>query len=550
MSDFSASVRRKNLERLSRDKFDILVVGGGITGAGIARDAALRGLRVALVDKGDFASGTSSRSSKLVHGGLRYLESFQPHMVYECSRERYKLKKIAPHLIKPLPYIMPLYKGEKIGPGLMNLGMWLYKILGSFSHVKRHKMLKPEQLLRLEPAIREDGLLGGVFFYESMVDDARLTLMTIIDAHRHGATVANYAGVVAFIKEAGRVVEAEVEDQLSGSRFLCRARMVINAAGPWVDRILTMDQAEGERLRLSKGINLLVPRERLGHRCAVAMRALKDRRSIFVLPHGPCSIIGTTDTDYDGSLERVYAIKDDVDYLLESTNRYFPQAHLGYSDILSTWAALRPLVGAGGGWVYRASREHKIFQSDSGLMTIAGGKMTTYRLMAKGLVDKVTRMLTLEHGIRPQRGCATDQEPLPGGEAEPARYLAFTRKLESQGLSKATAAHLVCAYGTAYPRILGTISIQPQLQEPIVPGLPYTFAEIPYAIGEEMAVTLSDFMSRRTRILYEVPGHGLEEAKRVAQVMAEYLGWDAHEQCRQVELYSAEALLSERWKKE
>ncbi|HDN79854.1 MAG TPA: glycerol-3-phosphate dehydrogenase/oxidase [Chloroflexi bacterium] len=536
MGGLSFRTRQENLERMAHEEFDILVIGGGITGAGIAWDAALRGFKTALVEKGDFASGTSSRSSRLIHGGLRYLKYFQFDLVYEACRERALLwRRLAPHLVHPLPFIYPIYRGEGVGKAEMRIGMWLYEALALSHNVGRHRFLGPQEVLELEPHLKRKGLQGGTLFYDCQADDARLTLVTVRAAHRAGAVVANYAEAAGLLKAKGRVRGAAVKDVLTGKEVEVKAKVVVNAAGPWGGKVAALDSPESATgLRLTKGIHLVIRRERIGHRYAITISSPRDGRFVFILPWGDFTIVGTTDTDYQGDLDRVCAEPEDVEYLLEAVNYALPEISLKEEDIISTYAALRPLAFGGAQSPYDVSRKHRIFKSPSGMLWIAGGKLTTFRKMAYDLVNATQKVLAREYGVYPSRGCTTHLTPLPGGANPPDE--STIRALEERVGEKA-ARYLASSYGDELPRVLELVEGNPSLGEPLVEGLPYIKAQVILAVEEEMALTLQDLLIRRTRIIYEAPDGGLQAAGEIARMMGELLGWD-EARCRQeVESY-------------
>src|SRR5213083_407409 len=343
---------------------DLLVIGGGITGAGIARDAALRGIRTALVDKGDFGGGTSSHSSRLIHGGLRYLEQRAFRLVFEASRERRVLLTIAPHLVRPLAFLFPAYRGARVSAWRLRAGLWLYDLLAAFRNVRTHRWLGRRAVLRLEAGLRERDLQGAGLYYDAQADDARLVIATMRGA-------------------------------LSGATCTVRALVVVNATGPWLDRVRRLDDPRAEPLvRLTKGTHVVVPRQRLGNAHAVTLTSPIDGRVMFILPWGDQTYIGTTDTDEDASPDEVRATADDVIYLLRSANAFFPQARLAPTDVVGTWAGLRPLLAPPRDVsASDVSREHRIVESPSGLITIAGGKLTTYRVMGQDVAERVAARL-------------------------------------------------------------------------------------------------------------------------------------------------------------
>jgi len=543
-NEFSPKTRDENIERLEREEFDILVIGGGITGAGIARDAAMRGFKVALVEKGDFASGTSSKSSRLIHGGIRYLENLELGLVFQACTERRRLRRMAPHLVRPLPFLFTIYRSGRLSPRKISLVLWLYDALSLFRNVQRHRMLAPERALEMEPMLRKEGLLAAGRYYDCSADDARLTLLTILSAHRYGAVAINHASVIGLLKAKGRVCGAQVHDHIADREFEARAHVVVNATGPWVDEIRHLDNPQAApRLRPTKGIHIIVPRERLLTKEAIALTSPRDGRLMFVIPWGRFSIVGTTDTDYNGDPDQACALKGDVAYVLEALDAVFPAAQIAEGDIISTFAGVRPLVREEGVAAFKVSRRHQIMVSPSGLISIAGGKLTTYRAMAEELVDEVTGLLARECGTCPRRGCVTDKVPLLEGDMGAA--LAELKLAEGEGLvDEETMAHLARAYGPDCPRLLELIRQDRSWGGRIAEGLPYIKAEIPYAVRCEMALTLCDFMVRRTRLIYEEANQGLNQAKEVAGIMASYLGWGPEEIERQLALYRKEVALT------
>jgi glycerol-3-phosphate dehydrogenase len=569
-SEFSARTRLHNLQALGRELFDILIVGGGITGAGIARDAAMRRYKVALIDKGDFASGTSSKSSKLVHGGLRYLEMFEFGLVYEASRERRTLLQIAPHLVRLLPFLFPIYRDARWAPWMIDVGMWVYDGLGMFRNVQRHKMFSPKQIKQMMGGIDTGNISGGAYYYDAQVDDARLTLETIRAAHWYGAVTANYIQVDALLKERGRVVGARAHNVLRGDPLAIRARVVVNATGPWTDALLQLDDPHApRRLRPTKGIHILVPCDKIGcnndpshlhctqvevsrggirfeagsrvprdYSSAVAFPAYQDGRLMFIIPWGAFSIIGTTDTDFDGDYDRVYADANDVDYVIAAVNHAFPDSPIQKSDVISTYAGLRPLVLQAGKSATKTSREHEIWTSASGLVTIAGGKLTTYRSMAQRLVDLVAQRLRDESHVVPARPCSTARTALV--EVDGA--------VPPNSFGEGVMAHLVHAHGPERGRVLDIAQHDAHLAQPIVEGLPYLWAEVRYAIEQEMALTVTDVLARRMHVLNESRDNGIAAAPEVAARLGEFLDWDKAKIEKELRAYEEEVELTRKFK--
>ncbi len=538
---FSAAARYENMERLAQEKFDLLIIGGGITGVGIARDAAMRGFRTALVEKGDFAIGTSSRSSRLIHGGIRYLEHYQFKLVFEACSERRVMRKVAPRLVRPLPFLYPLYRGQKPAPWKLRAGLTMYDALGLFRNVQRHRWLHPVEVQRREPLVAGRGLLGAARFYDAQVDDARLTLITAKSAHFHGAVMVNHARAAGLMQAGGHIVGAHVADELPGRgkrEIEVRAKIIVNASGVWVDGVRELDEHySGPMTRPSKGVHLIIPRTRLNSQHAVTFDSPRDGRHVFLIPWGDLALIGTTDTDYQGSLDTPKASPTDVEYLLEAVQHTFPGAQITYDDVISTFAGLRPLIFGPGG-TYALSREHEIVESRSGLITIAGGKLTTHRLMARQLTDRIQKRLAEEFGVHAHSECRT-QEPLEGAQSG---------RVHASDLDATVSKHLLDAYGSDATWILAYVEENPSLGERITPELFYLMAEVLYGVQHEMALTLSDVLIRRTHVIYETPSGGIEQARAVAELMAPRLGWNAIEIERQVADYAAQVALTQGWR--
>ncbi|MGH7569013.1 MAG: glycerol-3-phosphate dehydrogenase/oxidase [Gemmatimonadales bacterium] len=528
---FSHQSRAATLARMAAEPVDLLVIGGGITGAGIARDAALRGIRTALVERGDFGGATSSNSSRLIHGGLRYFEQYEFGLVLEASRERRILLRLAPHLVRPLPFLFPVYRGSRVPPWRLRAGMWLYDLLAAFRNVHPHRWLGPKAVRRAEPGLRDKDLRGAALYYDAQTDDARLVLATMRGAAQAGALVASYAEVTGLLKPDGQVRGAVVRDRLTGQSVHVRALVVVNATGPWVDRLARLDRPDASPLlRPTKGAHVAVPRRRIGHTHAVTLTSPLDGRVMFVLPWGELSYIGTTDTDDASSPDDVRTSGADVIYLLRSANAYFPQARLMPSDVVSTWAGLRPLLAPDRQLSASAiSREHRVVESPGGLITIAGGKLTTYRVMARDVADRVAERLHRLDGRPVGRRPPTDRLPLPGGETADLEVLFEAAR--ARGAAERTARHLVASYGSEAAAVLNLVDRDRSLGKPIVPagasgGRPEIWAEVVHAVEREMALRLEDVLIRRLHLFHEDGRNGTEVAAAVASRMAELLGWD------------------------
>jgi glycerol-3-phosphate dehydrogenase len=525
------SARADQFQRLADGAFDLLIIGGGINGCGAARDAALRGLKVALVEQRDWGAGTSSRSAKLVHGGLRYLATFELGLVWESTAERAVQTQVAPHLVKPIVFLMPVYAEHEHSLWFVNMGLWLYDVLALFRIPRRHRKYRGRKALALQPNLRAEGLKGALTFYDTTANDARLTLENALDAEQLGALTVSYARVTGLLRDgAGRVVGAQVSDALGDRTVDVRARLTLNATGPWTDRLLALT-GEHERplLRPTKGAHLVLDAARLPVQHAVTLIHPKDQRPLFVIPWGPHVYVGTTDFDTDADPDHLHADAADRDNLLEAVNHYFPEARITPKDIVSSWCGLRPLVSPEADVsASKVSREHVIREQPRGLLTIAGGKLTTYRLMARELVDRAARLLVRDGRTGPRiPACQTRDRPLPGAVSirgqEDLDGLA-TRLADREKLSPAVATHLANTYGCRAEEVIR--STAPGDLEPLCPPLPYVWAELDYSVKVEHAQTLEDFFARRTQLLLRDPEGCLKVASPVAERMGELLGWD------------------------
>lgn len=506
---------RASLRDLGTEHSDLLVIGGGITGAGIARDAALRGLRVALVEARDFGSGTSSRSSRLIHGGLRYLEQGHLHLVLESLRERAVLRRLAPHLVRPLPFVLPFYRGDRVPGWKARLGLTLYDWLAGRGNVRRHHTLGKRALLELEPLLREPGLTGGALYYDAQCDDARLTLAVIRAAAAAGARVANYTSVTALLREGDRLYGARLRDEHSGAEGEVRARVVLNAGGPWSDTIRRLeDPGAAPLLRLTKGSHIVVPRTRLGNRHAITFTSPLDRRVMFILPWEQWTYIGTTDTDAPADPAAVEADQADLVYLLRSANALYPAARLSETDVVASWAGLRPLLAAGPETAPSLlSREHRIVRGPLGMLSIAGGKLTTFRLMARAMVDRALH--ELGSSSLPGRALS-DKVPLPGGEGVADGFRAAGLEL---GLPEPVVAHLLKQYGTETPALYTLCRQRPELLEQLHPEHPAIAAQVIFAAQREFACTIPDVVSRRIHLDTETRDRGDAARAKVAALL-------------------------------
>ncbi len=539
MSEGALRARRASVARaLATPTFDLLVIGGGINGAGIARDAAMRGLAVALVEQGDFASGTSSKSSKLIHGGLRYLENYEFALVLEASRERDRLRRhLAPHLVEPMPFVFPVFRGDPVGRARLTAGLWVYDGLSAFRNIARHRSWGRRTTLHHEPRLRADGLRGALHYYDCWTDDARLTLETLLAAVTAGAVACNYVGVVELLRDGPRLCGARVEDRLHGGTFTINARHVVNATGPWLDRVRRLDEpAAPPMLRLTKGVHIIVSRARVGNANAIVLRAPRDGRVMFAIPWEDQVLVGTTDTDYEGDPGAVAADGADVRYLLEAVNQYFPDAALAERDVIGTYAGLRPLVKPSeASRPSDTSREEAMFESPSGLLSLGGGKLTTYRRVSERVVDRIVERVRGEHPERRFEPCRTDVVPLPGAAvpvADRGGFRGFAKRVRATlpaGVDDALARHFLRRYGIKALELLAEASADCEAARRLVPTLSYRRGEVTHAAAAEMASTLDDVLRRRVPISFRTADGGLAASEEVATMIGAVLGWTLEE---------------------
>jgi len=482
-------------EALTDGAFDLLILGGGITGAGVALDAVLRGLRVALIDKGDFASGTSSRSSKLVHGGLRYLEHGDFHLVYEALHERGRLLSNAPHLVHPLRFVLPFYEGARVNSWKFRVGLVLYDFLAGTRNIRRSRAISLPHLRREFSELRSNGLRGGAEYFDAQMDDARLCLEVLRTAALHGACIVNYVEAISFEFSGGIVRGVRAVDRRSGRELLIAAKQILNATGPWGDAVRRLAGDDGEPLlRPTKGVHVIVSARGLS--AAFLLLHPADGRVFFVLPFWNKTLLGTTDTVWDSSPDKLHVTPEDVEYLLTGFNHYFAPP-LSASDVLNSFAGLRPLIRSRPGEPSELSREFQLHTSPSGLLTAAGGKYTTYRHMAEIITDTVVSRLGLS------RRCRTRSFPLDGAPRQPwklFRSKTIRAMTSAYRLSEETAAHLVERYGRRAVEVADYVQRDPALGKRIVEAEPDILAEVAYQRDHEMAVTPVDYLLRRTHL--------------------------------------------------
>jgi glycerol-3-phosphate dehydrogenase len=547
MQTLSSTVRTHNLADLSKNQFDVLVIGGGVTGAGVALDAVTRGYKVALVEKTDFASGTSSKSTKLVHGGIRYLPEFDFALVHEALVERGLMLQNAPYLVRPVAFVLPIYQGDRhpVGmpfttPGgiglsfLLNIGLWLYDLLAGRRNIHKHRHLKRETVLKMAPALVQEGLKEGFVYYDGQTNDARLTMALIRTAAHYGATIANYAEVTSFVSdENGKVHGARVYDKLSNAEITIQARHIVNATGVYTERVEALTGEESQiQVEPSKGVHLVLSREdlKLGD-SAIVLPETEDKRILFIVPWESRAIFGTTDTG-SGDLDSPVATQDDITYLLKYLNRYL-SVNLTEENIVSTYAGYRPLVKPrkANRSTAKLSRTHAVIEGPSGLVTITGGKLTTYRRMAQDTIDVLSR----RDGTKPVH--PTQSLPLQGSAGWPVMQRELARKGAALDLVPEVIEHLGYSYGTNAQAILDLIAGDVTLADRLISDLPYMKAEVIYACRYEMAMTPYDILARRTSIILEDRQGGLGVVDEVATLMAKELNWSSAQQQSMVEAY-------------
>ncbi|WP_277068676.1 glycerol-3-phosphate dehydrogenase [Saccharomonospora viridis] len=525
--------REESWQRLGDEDFDLVVIGGGVVGVGTALDAATRGLRVALVEARDLASGTSSRSSKLFHGGLRYLEQLEFGLVREALREReLMLTTIAPHLVKPVSFLYPLTHRVWERPYTAT-GLLLYDTMGGARSVPGQKHLTRAGALRMVPALKRDALIGGIRYYDASADDARHTMMVARTAAHYGAVVRTSTQVVGFLREADRVTGVRVRDVEDGRETDVRASVVVNCTGVWTDELQHLAGSRGRfRVRASKGVHIVVPRDRIVSETGLILRT--EKSVLFVIPwRSNHWIVGTTDTDWNLDLAHPAATKNDIDYILSHVNKVLATP-LTHDDIEGVYAGLRPLLAGESEETSKLSREHAVARVAPGLVAIAGGKYTTYRVMAADAVDAAAADLP----GRPRQSI-TDKVPLVGADGYHALVNQADQLAAKHGLHPYRVRHLLDRYGSLVHEVLAQADGKPELLKPIDSAPDYLKVEAVYAASHEGALHLEDVLARRTRISIEYPHRGVDCAKQVADLMGDVLGWSQETRAREVELYEA-----------
>ncbi len=534
----AVAARNETIASLANHSFDLIIIGGGITGAGTAREAAIRGMRVALVERDDFASGTSSRSSRLVHGGVRYLEHGHLGLVFEASRERRLLLQLAPHLVRPLAFTWPVYRDARVPKWKLRAGLALYDALSLFRNVGRHQSLNPEEVIDAEPALDRNALTGGARYWDAATDDTRLVLATVIAAREAGAVVANHVEVTSGIDQNGTLAGVMVRDRLRDRQFAVRAPLVINCTGPWSDVTASLTGLPSSHaVHGAVGAHIAVSRQRLGNKDAITITSPLDGRVMFVLPAGVHAIIGTTERPATGGPDDVRASGQEIAYLLRSVNMRFPYANLKSEDVISAWAGIRPLAASQTGAARdtgSASREHAIVRAANGLVSVTGGKLTTYRAMAIDIADKATG-----HKATGDAHERSEREVLPGGDIESLEQAEHEASVTVG--DTAVGERLARAYGSRWRNVWSYAQRDPNLRLRLVEQLPYMLAEVAHAVEREAACTFADVLVRRTHVAFETRDHGVGAAERIAPLMAALLEWTDAERDAALEVYRTDA---------
>lgn len=548
MTEFSLRTRNKTLKAAASDTFDLIIIGGGITGAGIALDAATRGLKTILFEKRDFASGTSSRSTKLIHGGLRYLEHMDFAMVHEGLLERGKLLKTAPHLAEPFPFVIPIYSDSKRNythPLMMRTGLILYDLFAGKYRFGKHRKLTKQEALEMAPKLDPQGLKGAFLYYDALTDDSRLVIDVIKAAHEHGAHFANYARIAGFLKNDSRqICGVRFRDELSGDILEARGHVVINATGVWMDDVINLNGNNSKNtktVRPSKGVHLTVSADKLPVQSAFLIPASVGHRFYFVVPWEGRVNIGTTDTDYKDSKDHPHVDINEIDEILEAINAYFPEAELKHSDVISCWAGLRPLIADPNATkTTDVSRKEELFEAEDGLISISGGKLTTYRKMAENAVNLASKKLRQQFNVNAGKSQTSDIQISGGGIPRDEIHKKIEALVKVESLDKDIIKHLAFTYGSNVDKVIAISHESEILRCRLSSELPHIAAEIVYAVRSEMAITLSDALTRRMRMAMLAGRDAVTSARFTADIMASELNWDQDQIEQQIHLFTEE----------
>lgn len=531
--EFSHRTRHENLQKLRNEKFDLVIIGGGISGAGVARDAASRGMRVALVEANDFASGTSSRSSKLIHGGIRYLENLEFGLVFEALSERRNLTEIAPHLVHPLRFMLPVYKGDRVGMFKMGLGMWLYDALSTFEAPQMHERLSREEALERMPILEPNNLVGAYVYSDAYMDDDRLVIETLRSAHRQGAVAVNFCSAIGGEMVEGRLAKIKVRDELSKEEFFIEGRHFVSTVGPWTDLVAPKLIGEWKKkMRPSKGIHLTFDRKRIPLSSAVVMVSDDQKRIIFGIPRHEMIIIGTTDTDYPQDPREVHSERADVEYLLKIVGEYFPNADITEKDILASYAGVRPLVDDGSETESKTSREHLILYDPRNVTFVMGGKYTTYRRISEEVVEETLKAFTFEECVKWGKGNTNvPLNPLVTREKLLRASQQAEEMAERFGLDVDTVNFLVERHGEEAFAVLEEFG---HLGRRAGKEASRWLIEAAHAIQQTMCLNLVDFYLRRSPLFLARADHGLMFMSIIADYFQKVFGWSEDEKKQQI----------------
>ena len=524
--------RDEKLRECENEKFDMLIIGGGITGSGVARDATLRGLKCILLEKGDFGSGTSSKSSKLIHGGLRYLRYFNFRLVIEGCRERYRLlNNVAPHIVRAIRFVFPFYRGLKNSRWFVAMGLFLYSALASFRNIHLFRFISLKKLLNEEPALRKEDCVGGLSYYDCKCNDSRLVIDTMKSAAERGAALFNYCEVTAIDFEDNGI-RVHAVDRLTGKDYKLAARMAVNAAGAWADDILhKCTDSEKFNLKMATGIHLIIPKEKLPVNNTMLVEVPLDGRGAFFIPWGENILVGTTDKFFEGDKDRIPVRPDSIDYLLETVNYYYPGARLARGDVKSVYAGVRSLVeGDSGMSEEELPRDELILTDGRGLVSITGGKLTTYRATAKKTVDIAVASFFSDRSLK---SCETISH-ISGGDMAEVRRI----KSGNYDFVKSAQVEQLCErYGSNAAAIIDYFKTDPGLSSPIHPDVPYCRGELKYFVDNEFCEKLTDVMFRRSELYLFGENNGLPAAYEIAQYIGNLKGWDKERVDEEVRLY-------------
>lgn len=543
---FSHIDRYTNLNKLETEVFDLAIIGGGINGAGIARDAASRGMKVALVEVNDFASGTSSRSSKLVHGGIRYLENFEFGLVFEALSERARLFDMAPHLVHPLRFVLPVYKGDRVGMAKLGAGMAVYDLLSTYEAPELHERLDAQESLERLPLLNKDSLKGSYVYSDAYMDDDRLVIESLRSANDHGAVIANYIGVDSFEQEDGKITALQCTDVLNDKKIRVKAKHFVGSVGPWTDQFLGDKlQKWKDKLRPTKGVHITVARDRVALNEAVVMVSNDQKRIVFGIPRHEMTIFGTTDTDFKEDPREVTTNEEDISYLLELINEYFPGAQLKEDDIIASYAGVRPLVHDGAESEGKTSREHEVWDLENALTVVAGGKYTTYRLIAEQVMEKVLDSFSIEDQVAFDKSASKELlNPLVSFDSMQTARASINRWKRNTGFSEELLSKMIDRHGMEALRLLRMMRAGETASEELMWVL-----EARHAVKNTMCINLRDFYFRRTPLFLAYKDHGITFLECIKKEFKDEFGWTDEEEKAQVDQLKQQMDFDLSWRK-